>query len=349
MQKISQTNRLHAVELLRRALPEDARILAPERSTDEEIVEITVHGAPRILVHLVPAETEDSFDLDRDCLPVSVFRRRTPKERDDLRRAGRSFLDLSGAVYLRSPGFYLDRTGLAAPRRRGASRRKADPYNDTASRVVRVLLTTPRSHRWTTQGLAAEAEVDVSTASRVVRELRRRELARDEAPGQGRRSQIWVPDHEALLEDWTRSYSWRDNLQVRVAAPIGSPRRFLARMPELFAGERWAVTLHAGASLVSPHAEFDVVHLYVIDDEPLEATAMKKGWEITPSGKLSLLAPLYDKSVWFKQNMVEGIPVVSPIQLVLDLWHYPVRGREQARHLVETGLRPIWESDVERE
>jgi hypothetical protein len=38
---------------------------------------------------------------------------------------------------------------------------------------------------------------------------------------------------------------------------------------------------------------------------------------------------------------------VSPLQLVLDLWHYPVRGREQAQHLIEAILEPIWDADVE--
>jgi hypothetical protein len=30
-----------------------------------------------------------------------------------------------------------------------------------------------------------------------------------------------------------------------------------------------------------------------------------------------------------------GSLVVSDLQLALDLWHYPIRGREQAEHLIE--------------
>jgi hypothetical protein len=191
------------------------------------------------------------------------------------------------------------------------------------------------------QELAVAAGVDVSTASRTIRELRRRQLVRDESPGQGRRSSISVPEPEALLEDWSRSYRWKDNHNLRVAAAIGSTTRFIKRMPELFGEERWALSLQAGASLVAPHADFDVIHVYV-ETESLDAYAIEKEWEITPSGRLCLMKPFYTESVWYRLQTIDGLPVVGTIQLVLDLWDYPVRGREQARHLVDTVLAPIW-------
>lgn len=52
-------------------------------------------------------------------------------------------------------------------------------------------------------------------------------------------------------------------------------------------------------------------------------------------GRLVLLAPYYSTSVWEGVRPIGQLPVVSDLQLVLDLWHYPVRGREQAEHLIE--------------
>jgi hypothetical protein len=40
---------------------------------------------------------------------------------------------------------------------------------------------------------------------------------------------------------------------------------------------------------------------------------------------------------------IDEVPVVSDLQLVLDLWHYPLRGREQGEHIRDTILRPVWD------
>lgn len=40
-------------------------------------------------------------------------------------------------------------------------------------------------------------------------------------------------------------------------------------------------------------------------------------------------------SVWYRADSHRGLPVVSVPQLLIDLWHYPVRGLEQAEFLME--------------
>ncbi|MCG8469359.1 MAG: helix-turn-helix domain-containing protein, partial [Gemmatimonadetes bacterium] len=324
--------------------PAEARIESgPTRERGED-VKIVLPNGPDVLLWLT---TSRSFSLKRRAkvTPVLVLRTKSSRERDQLRRRCRSFIDLAGAAYVKTPSFYLDRTDLPPIRMADSHGRGSDPYSDKASLVVRTLLTTPTSRRWSTGDLASHAGVNTSTASRVLRELSRRELVRDERPGQGRKSSIWLPDPEALLEDWTQVYTWEDNRRLRVAAPVGSSRAFISRMKRLLAGEQWALTLQAGASLVAPHAKFDVVHTYVDARDSLETFALHRGWEPTSAGKLYLMSPFYAKSVWRQSRTVRGTPVVDTVQLVLDLWNYPVRGREQASHLVETVLRPIWQSD----
>jgi len=331
-----------AMKLLRRALPRGTRI---ERDPTDDAggqVHVRVPGGPSVPLWLTASKP--ALESRADATPVLILRTRTPKQRDRLRRRGACFIDLAGAAYIAAPGFYLDRADLPAVRIDHSRRRGSDPYSDKASLVVRRLLLASTRRRWSTSDLAEEAGVDASTASRVLRELRRRELVRDERPGQGRKSSIWVPDPEALLVDWAEAYSWENNAHIRVTAPVGSPRSFISRMQEYFAGERWALTLQAGASLIAPHASFDVIHAYVDGPEPLEEFALARGWDVTRGGKLTLMMPYYSHSTWVDLQTARGVPVVSTVQLVLDLWNYPVRGREQASHLIETLLRPIWES-----
>jgi hypothetical protein len=51
------------------------------------------------------------------------------------------------------------------------------------------------------------------------------------------------------------------------------------------------------------------------------------------------MRPWYAESVWFGLERRKGLPVVSELQLILDLWQYPVRGLEQAEHLLEHAER----------
>lgn len=344
MQKrLPPSRRAAAVRMLQTALPGAVRVERRHPDDPASPLEILTPSGEPVSVRLVSPD-EPPIPSENSLL-VTVLSRVSGGEHDDLRRGGSSFVDLSGVVHLRAPGLYIDRTDLAPVRLPASGSSGVDPYSDRASRVVRVLLLSPSARRWTTSELASAAAVDVSTASRVVRELMSRELVLDEAPGQGRTSRIGVVDPAALLDDWTRRYSWADNRQLRVAAPVGSVRRFLSRMGDLLGERRWAVSLHAGASLVAAHADFELIHVYV--DGSSDSLALEKGWEPSPSGKLVLLEPSYANSVWVQQQAIGGVNVVSAIQLVLDLWHYRVRGREQAEHLIETALRPVWEANGE--
>ena len=65
----------------------------------------------------------------------------------------------------------------------------------------------------------------------------------------------------------------------------------------------------------------------------------------SPRANLHLLRPRDPAPVWARIESRGGIPVLEPHRLVVDLWHYPLRGREQAEHLIETVLRPHWEKE----
>lgn len=331
-------DRAAALHLLKAALPADVTIDTLDRDDPSRPLELRAPWIEPTAVRFVSSHEADPART----LPIVVLRGGAKEERDRLRKAGVSFIDLSGVVHLRAQGLYIDRTDLDAVELPAPPSGRLDPYSDKASRVARVLLTNPQSRRWTTSELAADADVDVSTASRAIRELRRRDLVVDEAPGQGRASRIRVPDPLALLQDWTRRYSWSDNRQLRVAAPVGSIGRFLPRLADSFSDRRWALSFHAGAFVMAPHADFDIIHVYV--EESPEAAALEQGWGASASGRLVLLTPAYRTSVWFQEQCIGDVKVVGPVQLVLDLWHYPVRGREQAEHIIDTVLRPVWDA-----
>lgn len=84
------------------------------------------------------------------------------------------------------------------------------------------------------------------------------------------------------------------------------------------------------------------MHVYIesTDRRDLERHALRLGWPIGDDGNLVFMSPLYRESIWSERQFAHRMPVVSLVQLMLDLWRYPLRGREQAEHLYETVYLP---------
>jgi hypothetical protein len=265
---------------------------------------------------------------------VWILERSAPELRRRLREADENFVDLRGRVRLHLPGLLVDRTDLAAVRRKQNADTR-NPFADRASRIPRTFFAAPRDRQWTIQELSKSAGVSMGTTSYVVSALSERDLV--EVVPAGREKRVRLADPRSLVLQWTAEYTWRRNKTVAFEAPMGSPSRFLRRLPEQLEGVRWALGLQAGASLVLPHARWDTVHVYVKDCTPekLRKIGSRAGWKPSESGKVVLLAPHYTDSVWYGAREIEGLAAVSDLQLILDLWHYPVRGREQAEMLLE--------------
>jgi hypothetical protein len=57
-----------------------------------------------------------------------------------------------------------------------------------------------------------------------------------------------------------------------------------------------------------------------------------------------LSVPHYRVSAFYGKRRIGGLWMASDLQLYLDLYDYPLRGREQAEHLFERRLLPIFEA-----
>ncbi len=344
------------VALLREALtwPVIARSTTPD---DDAVLELTDPDGRTHALHLVEWDLATRAlgprrDGSTSETPVWLVTRATSARRARWREQDENFVDLSGAVRLRLPGMFLDRSDLQ-PIRGDAARASAhsrNPFSDRGSLVVRVLLA-ERGRTWTTGDLARAAGVSMATVSLVTEALNSAQLVRPRRVGRERA--ISIDDPVAVLIQWTRRYDWTRNRSVAFAAPVGAPDRFLRRLPGVLGraapgqtdgkrppltGRRWALTLQAGASLIAPHAKWDAVHIYVdarsVDE--LLAIGERAGWPASPTGSVVLLSPYYRTSVWHGMSVTQGLPVVSPTQMMVDLWDYPVRGREQAEYLMQS-------------
>jgi hypothetical protein len=143
---------------------------------------------------------------------------------------------------------------------------------------------------------------------------------------------------EAALEDWSTHYQWKRNRVESYVAPFEYVDLLSRLMKINDVRKGTALTLHSGADQVAPHVQHGQVHLYVgASGYHLHADLRDDlHLERTPSGgNFHLIEPYYRRSVFVGKRFVNGLPVVSDVQLYLDLVSSPVRGHEAAQVLLQ--------------
>jgi hypothetical protein len=258
--------------------------------------------------------------------------------RAELRERMINHADLSGNVFIREPGWYvwLDADREPPPRRQWEAR-PLNPFSKKASLVLRALLEEP-ARAWGIREIAAETRLSIGHASDVARELVRRGYARDE---EGR---ILLGNGIAALRDWLGAYHWSKNRLSSFVVPFEHQELSLELRSAMdAAGVRFALTMLAGADRIAPHVQHAQMHLYVPDEQAAHARDVVQralyGERVHTGGNLHVMTPYYGDAVFQGAREVDGMPVVSSVQLFLDLAGFPLRGAEAARMLALGPLR----------
>lgn len=280
-------------------------------------------------------------------VPVIASPYLSPASQQLLRDANAAFVDYAGNAWLVAPGIHIDRRGFANPGREERGQR--DLFSDKASLILRTLLVArlPMGVREIASSVSSKDERIRLTAgyvSKVVKELERRGYV-------SRRDEKIVLRHaDELLRDWTSAYRGRRRpAAVSYFILASSTEDLMPRIADAFdsAGTDYAFTGHAGASVVDRYTVFDVADVYVRDLEGMAPALVNLGARrVERGGNVSMSVPYYRESAFYDRQMSKGgMKVVSDLQLYLDLYDYPVRGREQAEHLYGRRLRSLVERD----
>lgn len=174
-----------------------------------------------------------------------------------------------------------------------------------------------------------------------LRQLQRVGLASRESPTKAR-----ILDPVQLLRDWAAWYVMKPVQYFRfsseAATDPGAILKLLSKERAQLPGQ-WALTGMAGASLVAPFATFSEVHIHLPKADQL-GRSWQNALRLTPDklGPIHLIQPYYADSGTYGSKVIEKLPVVSEVQLYLDCYRYPVRGREQAEHILSQVLKPKW-------
>ncbi|HYL77807.1 MAG TPA: type IV toxin-antitoxin system AbiEi family antitoxin [Bryobacteraceae bacterium] len=257
------------------------------------------------------------------------------------------YFDLAGNCRLAFDQVYIRREGFPNPSPQKRDLRSL--YSPKAERVLRVLLAAGK-RAWRMQELADQASVSLGQVANVKKLLDDREwtdfagatiaeMARVASPGFCLHSleSAALP----ILTEWAQNYrSERSTASEHYSSkPIPQIEAELATAGKRIKGQL-AFSGFSGAARFAPAVRYQRVTAYVLGDIPKLADRL--GLKPVPSGaNITLLEP-YDEGVFYGTKEVEGAPVVSPIQLYLDLAQTKGRGEEAASAILEQVIKPLW-------
>lgn len=247
----------------------------------------------------------------------------------DLRQLGINHADLNGRLFLKAPGYLADRR--PGVRRYRSPVTTPDVFSAKTSRLARALLAR-RDHVWTQEELTERTGLSRGLVSRVLTQLTeedyvvREATATREAPARYRLSAF-----DRLLDAWKEADRWVQRTEVREfsvltgdLAEVAAAARDILRDKEQRV--RGVFTQWFAAHLRQPYTVPPVVSIYV---RPGTELALPFARPVTHGGNLWLITPA-DDGVWQETQEVAGFPLVSDIQIYLDLLQVGQRGPEQA-------------------
>jgi len=253
-----------------------------------------------------------------------------------------SYIDLSGNLFIRIPGLlHIERDGH--PNRYKESTKTTGSFSDKKSLIIRYLI----EHAETYSGvreIATACNINPGGVSHTLYFLEQSGYITRNAEGHGR-----LLKWKELLADWVSFYRLKKQNEHSFYWHKGSLNDMIKALADIkqHSDKAIALTIHAAASLIAPHTNYQGLHAYVMNELDIEYwTKLLKLVPAEKGGNVFLRIPRYKYSTFYGLRKIQGINVVSDIQLYLDLSCFPVRGQEQADYLMRKKIQPVIEKKL---
>lgn len=257
----------------------------------------------------------------------------SPRVREICRVEGVGYLDLAGNCFLQFKDFYLEKIVDKNPfPKRG---KPPSLFGPVSSRIIRAMLEEPQ-RSWKISELSKTVQVSLGQSFNVCSRLVMEEyLAKD-------KNIFILKEPGKLLDAWRDQYSNEKNSRYPYYSMNRNPEDLLALIDKTAESEqrRYAVTSFVAANLIAPFVRgFGTLMFYVENSSSIEGWMQSLDLRPVESGPNVILLTPYDAGVFYHTQEVQGANLVGNVQLYLDLYGDPARGREQADFLREKKLR----------
>lgn len=308
--------------------PSEYDILATIKSPLSESrlnLAIEVKYEPRLSSILYAAKSLKSFTSEKNLIPVIASEFLSVRIRSSLKDAGMNYIDLAGNLFFNLENIYVERIVDKNPF--STVKPLKNIFSPISSRITRALLDDPK-YEWSISELSQRTGVSLGQTYNVLNAMLGEDFVFKE-------EEKWkCSDPTSLLDAWKEYYPTYNTIKKSFYSynpnTLSSSVRYASKEHNL----KYALGLFSGANEVAPYIrDLNKVQFYSTQEnidkwkEALDLT------EVPSGGNVEIFIP-YDEGVFYGEQLlppgVRDTPVVSNIQLYLDLFKNPARGEEAA-------------------
>ena len=254
-------------------------------------------------------------------------------------RANINYFDDSGNARIKLPGCFIKIAGN--PNMRPSVQKPRDLFAPRSSRIVRMLLEKPE-HSWTLQELTKAAQVSIGLASRISTALT------EDGYLFTLGSVMRLHDPEALLKQWAKVYRGsNERLDVFVMEKnVEDVERRMAQFCQRHFIQ-YALAEFSGAWQIAPAVKYSRATIAVAQPTLIDLKErLMEEYEGQPvqSGSNVTFICAADPFDLFGMWTLNTFPVLSPIELYIQLRSNPARGEDAAEAILQKIIRPRFEA-----
>lgn len=307
----------------------DLIIKIKTKSNEERILicEIKELFQPR-LVREVSISFKEKLTKIKKGYPIIISNFLSGRTREILKEEGIGYLDLAGNCYLKFDNTYIEKIVNENPF--VEKRALKTIFKPISSRILRVLTEEPK-RKWKILELSRVANVSLGQTSNVCRKLIDEEYIK-----KNDKEFYILAEPEKLLDEWRENYIYTQNKMVNYYSFEQNLDKLMKKITQIGKNEKleYALTLLSGASFIAPFIRgVSNIQMYISTNDNFSKWVNLLDLRTVESGSnISIIIP-YDEGVFYKIQEINGIKIAGNIQLYLDLYNYPTRGKEQAEFL----------------
>jgi hypothetical protein len=287
-------------------------------------LEVKSSGEPRFIQQLLGMVSAIG---KRSGYPVLVAPFVSDRGRKLCIESGVGYVDLSGNAYLRFGTVFIDQRGQH--NRWKDNRSLKALFTPATTLVLRRMFNQPE-RTWNMVDLSNATIISLGQISKIINRFAEEGLM-DKQKGS-----IKLARPGAVLDLWRDLYRFEDNVSKGYYCLLNDRKIIFERL-KTASEMAYALTLGSAASLVAPSVRSTDVYMYM-NGKNGEIVKLLDLRPVEFGGNVYLVEPR-DRGILYDTKIIDGLRLVSNLQLYLDLYNYPARGREQADALREQVLK----------
>jgi hypothetical protein len=245
------------------------------------------------------------------------------------RDRGMQYLDLSGNTYISAQGLYISERGRpnAFPSLQKVATSVFERSSVVSSRILRTLMEDWK-RPWKMQPLSDACSCSLGQVAKIKQYLKENAWLEEQDDG------FSIKNPKDLMQSWASVYAKKRNSIHNYYSLQSLPEleNRLAGLSSSFTS--CALTSFSGGVRLQPRVNYRKVQVYAAASDISRIVEHLELKKVDSGSNVEIIIP-YDDVIYMGRQVVEGVRIVSAIQLYLDLSSQKNRGEELAEHILE--------------